>query len=140
MSDRTKSTRVPLDVPAEPLPPEPEPPPFDEDAPLRETYARRLRPEDRELLATLCGSMLELTCEATIFAQRIEHGGVCDETGAVAAELRYAAGYLAYIGRREGDALSRSEHKLADTAERIAGEVASLAGQLEAAVAAVEPE
>ncbi len=140
MSDQPKSTRVTFDLPPELAPPDRDPPPFGEDAPIRETYARRLRAEDRALLESLCASVLELTCEATIFAQRIEHGGVCDEVGAVAAELRYAADFLAYIGGREGDALSRSEHKLADSAERIAAQVAALAGELEAAIAAVEHE
>jgi hypothetical protein len=136
IDDQKPTRRVLLDVTAELLPPEPAPPAFDEAAPLRETYARRLRPEDRELLAALCGSILELTCETTIFAQRIEHGGIDDELAAAAAELRYAASHLRHCGTLEGDALSRAEHKLADAAERIASAVDALAGELEAAIAA----
>jgi hypothetical protein len=69
---------------------------FNADLALRETYSRRLRPDDRQTLAAVCDAVLELTYDATFLGGRIGFGGVCDEATAAAAELRYLAAYLAW--------------------------------------------
>lgn len=75
-------------------------------------------------------------------ADAIRYGGIRDELGAAVAELRHLGRYLAWASAGEGDALSRAEHRLglADSGERIGEQVAALAGELEAALAALPAE
>ena len=127
MSDRPKSTRPAPDPAASRR--------FDPSAALRVMYALQLRPEDRATLETLCEAVLTLTREAPMIADRIRFGGILDDVGAAAAELRHLAAYLAWVSAADGDVLSRAEHRLADAAERIGGQLAALAGELEAALA-----
>jgi hypothetical protein len=129
MSDRRKSTR-----------PEPAPvsPRFDPDAALRVTYAAQIRPEERKTLDALCDATLELTREATTFAERIAFGGVCDRTIAATAELRFVAAYLTWSADAAADSAgSRAEYRLADLGERIAAQLSDLAGELEDAAATI---
>jgi len=126
MSDRRKTT------------PAAAPHRFDPSAALRVMYALQLRPEDRGTLEALCESVLTLTREAPMIADRIDYGGILDELDAAVAELRHVSRYLAWVGESDGDALSRAEHRLADSAERIGEQVAALAGELKAAVATAE--
>lgn len=123
MRDRPESTRPTVS------------PHFDSDAALRVTYAAQLRPEDRKTLEALTDSMLELTREARIFAERIAFGGVCNRTAAAVADLRFIAAYLTWsAAAAEDSAGSRAEYRLADLGERIAGQLSDLAGELEAAL------
>ena len=59
-----------------------------------------------------------------MIADRIDYGGILDELDAAVAELRHVSRYLAWVGESDGDALSRAEHRLADSAERIGEQVA----------------
>jgi hypothetical protein len=108
---------------------------FDPDAALREIYAVMLRPEDRELLAALCASVLTLTREAPVFSGGIP-GGMVANLRAASTELRHLAVYLAYTGASEGNELSRAESRLGDTAEALGARVAEVAGELDAGIAA----
>lgn len=123
MSDRRKPT------------PACDPSDFDPGTPLRETYARQIRPEDRARLEALCASVLQLTREAPMIVKHISYGGILDELRAAAAELRYVAGFLAWVGTGDGNELSRAEHRLADSAERIGSEIGGFVAGLEAAIA-----
>ena len=102
---------------------------------LRAVYAHQLRPDDRRTLETLLESVLELTRES----QMGPSGAIAFDLTGAAEDLRLVEGWLAYTGRQEGNVLERHESRLADFAERLAPRVAEIAGELEAALAAVPP-
>jgi len=116
------------------LEPELQPPErFSPDNPLRENFARMIRPEERFAMEQTCDSLLELTREAENIIAKIP-GGLDDDLAAAAADLRYTAGLLAYIGTAEGDVLEWWEARLADAALRFAPKVQEIAAELEAAI------
>ena len=111
---------------------------FSPDNPLRESFAHLIRPEERFALEQTCDSFLELTREAENIIAGIP-GGLDRRLSAVAADLRYAAGLLAYFGASEGDVLERWEARLADIALRLAPQIKGMAAGLESAIAEVQP-
>jgi hypothetical protein len=113
----------------------PDPPRFNEDEALRQTYAHLIRPEDQEILDRLTDSMLELTREADAIVRRLDFSFPFN-IAAAARDLRYLERWLRVTGAAEGDCLDRWQQRLADAAERAAPRVGEVAAELEAAVAA----
>jgi hypothetical protein len=124
MPDRPKTT-----------PPVPNPPRFNEDEALRQTFAHLIRPEDQETLDRLTDSMLELTREADAIVRHIDFS-FPHNIAAAARDLRYLERWLRVTGAADGDCLDRWQARLADAAERAAPKVGEVAAELEAAVAA----
>jgi len=143
MDDRQQSTPAPpLGAPGSIEPPHsgeltiaPDPPRFNEDEALRQTYAHLIRPEDQEILDRLTDSMLELTREADAIVRRLDFSFPFN-IAAAARDLRYLERRLQVTGESEGDCLDRRQRRLADAAERAAPKVGEIAAELEAAVAA----
>ena len=139
MSDREKSNLRAPRFARVLLEPELQPPQrFSPDHPLRESFARMIRPEERFALEQACDSLLELTREAENIIAKIP-GGLDDDLSAAAADLRYTVGLLTYLGTAEGDVLERWKARLADAALRLAPKVGEIAAEIEAAIAAVAP-
>lgn len=61
------------------------------------------------------------------------------DLAAVAVDLRHVERHLRITGEQEGNVLERRDYRLADAAAQAAPMVGAIAGQLEAAVAGVQP-
>lgn len=111
------------------------PPALDLDNALRATYAHQLRPEEQDMLRTLCASVLLLAHESGMVYPGDEPLTV-RELGAVATDLRQIQSYLAFVGDDPDRITSRREVRACDQAYRLSADVGAIAASLEETVAA----
>jgi hypothetical protein len=112
--------------------PESTPPSWNESDSFRETALIWIdQPEDREVLRQAGRLFYDMAVEVSR-AMGGESSMTRAELRAVAADLRYTAGYCAAIGRQAQEStLEPDDDALAHFAGRLAGQVASLAAAIE---------
>jgi hypothetical protein len=107
---------------------------WDESAGFRETMLHLFtRAEDAAVLRRFGAMLHELSVQLAHLRPKPADYGIRADLRAIAADLRHAEGFLALLGHEQRDSsLAAEEVALSVLAERLAGEVGRIAGEIEA--------
>lgn len=113
---------------------------FNPDAALRESYLHELRPQERDLLSRLAGTVLEFAREGG-YIDGSQFPPTFVHVRAIAADLRFLDRLLLRISSCEEGASHHLWHaRLLVLASQIAPRVGELTGELEAQLGAIAGE